>query len=145
MTTTDHDPQVLLDHQGMEVLHTDECWSLLAGAVVGRLAFVHDGEPQILPVNFAVPHGTHRILVRTFRGSILQEALMERPAAFEADAFDPAARTGWSVLARGLVRVADPERVAGVTLDAWADRIARDEWIELVPEEITGRRIAPHH
>lgn len=128
------------DHQGLEVLSADECWARLGARPVGRIAFVDAGEPMILPVNHAVTG--RRIVFRTARGALLHEALMNRPVAFEVDGFEEATRTGWSVLVRGQARLADD--VAGLDdlgLSPWADAIDRDDWVQIVAEEVTGRRI----
>ena len=135
----EHDTTVR-DHQGLEVLPIEECWARIAGEVVGRLAFVQAGEPVVLPVNHAVRG--HRIVLRTAHGSILDEALDERPVAFEVDGFDIGAREGWSVLVRGVAHVLDDDAV-DPSLDAWADTIERDVWVEILAEEVTGRRITP--
>jgi nitroimidazol reductase NimA-like FMN-containing flavoprotein (pyridoxamine 5'-phosphate oxidase superfamily) len=130
----------VLDHQGMEVLSPDECWSLLASMPVGRVAYVEAGEPIVLPVNHTVVG--HRVAFRTARGALLHEALMDRSVAFEVDDFDPAQRSGWSVLVRGRAAVADDEdQLEQLGLDAWADSVDRDDWVVILPDEVTGRRI----
>lgn len=129
-----------VDHQGLEVIGIDECWQLLAGTPVGRVAFVDGGEPMVLPVNHAVIG--HRVVFRTFRGSLLHEALMSEPVAFQVDAFDPDERTGWSVVVRGIAEVADdPDELHELGLEPWADAVVRDDWVQIRAEEVTGRRI----
>ena len=133
-----------LDHQGLEVLSPDECWAKIRETPVGRVAFVEAGQPVILPVNHGV-HG-HRIVFRTARGALLHEAVMSKPIAFEVDGFDPDTRAGWSVLARGEADV--PEAVDALDelgLDAWADAVNRDEWVSILVEELSGRRIDRPH
>ncbi|MFP5320213.1 MAG: pyridoxamine 5'-phosphate oxidase family protein [Acidimicrobiia bacterium] len=131
-----------VDHQGLEVLDTDTCWELVAGSPVGRVAFVEDGEPMVLPVNHAVVG--RRVLFRTLRGSLLHEALMREPVAFQVDGFDAAERTGWSVVVRGVADLASTDLdLDQVDLRPWADTVARDDWVEIRAEEVTGRRIAP--
>ena len=134
-------PDISLDHQGMEVLSPEECWELVAAVPVGRIAFVDAGEPVILPVNHAALG--HQVVFRTYRGTILHEALMNRSVAFEVDGFDPETRSGWSVLARGTARVPDDtEPLEALQLDAWADGTSREDWVQVLVAEITGRRIA---
>lgn len=128
-----------LDHQGLEVLDTAECWELLGRTPVGRVAFVEEGELTILPVNHAVVG--HRVVFRTLKGSLLHEALMKEPVAFQVDEFDPATRTGWSVLIRGVADVVEDDDLADVDLHPWADAVGRDDWVQVQAEEITGRRI----
>ena len=131
------------DWSGLEVLPSDVCWGLLAEMPVGRVAFVHAGEPVILTVNFGVDGQS--VVFRTASGSKLDNAIMERPTAFEADAWDADKQRGWSVLVRGIsTEVLDPAEVArlealGVT--PWAQAVPRDTWVRLIPTEITGRRI----
>ena len=128
------------DHQGLEVLATDECWDLIRRTPVGRIAFVESGQPTILPVNHALLG--HRVVIRTAGGALLNEALLNRPVAFEVDGFDAASRSGWSVLVRGLAEPAHADLdVDDLGLDAWADAIARDDVVVLMPEEVSGRRI----
>ena len=138
MGTTDR----LLDHQGLEVLDPDTCWELIAGTPVGRVAFVDRGEPMVLPVNHAV--AGRRVVFRTFPGSLLHEALMREPVAFQVDGFDPAQRTGWSVVVRGVADLASEDLdLDAVDLRPWADTVERDDWVEIRAEEVTGRRIVP--
>jgi len=129
-----------VDHQGLEVLDAEECWELLASIPVGRVAFVQAGEPMVLPVNHAVVG--RRVVFRTRPGSLLHEALMREPVAFQVDDFDPVRRSGWSVLVRGVADLAeDPDALWSTELDAWADSVDRDDWVEIRAEEVTGRRI----
>lgn len=131
-----------LDHQGLEVLDAASCWALAAAAPVGRIAFVEGGEPVVLPVNHAVVG--HRIVFRTFRGSLLHEALLREPVAFQVDGFDPATRSGWSVLVRGVADLVDDLADLGdLDLQPWADSVARDDWVQIRAEEVSGRRIVP--
>lgn len=129
-----------LDHQGLEVISPEECWELLADAPVGRVAFNEAGEPMVLPVNHAVVG--HRIVFRTLRGSLLHEALMAAPVAFQVDGFDAVQRTGWSVLVRGVADLAeDTDELDALELHPWADTVDRDDWVQIRSEEISGRRI----
>lgn len=129
-----------VDHQGLEVLDTEECWRLAAGTPVGRVAFIEAGEPMVLPVNHAIVG--HRVVFRTFRGSLLHEALMNEPVAFQVDGFDPAERTGWSVVVRGTADLAeDPDELDALDLHPWADGVVRNDWVQIRADEVTGRRI----
>lgn len=132
-------PDVIIDHQGMEVLRPEECWKLVAETPVGRIGFTSDGGPMVLPVNHAVV--AHHVVFRTARGALLHEALMTRPVAFEVDGWDAGSRSGWSVVIRGQARAVDEDGFRELDLDAWADSTDRDDWVRIVPEEITGRRI----
>jgi hypothetical protein len=129
-----------IDHQGLQVLTSSECWDLIRRAPVGRVAFLEDGQPTIFPVNHVL-HG-RRIVIRTAKGALLHEALMSRPVAFEVDGFDPDDRTGWSVIVRAVAETLRTDvDLDGLGLTPWADGIARDEAVVLVVEDISGRRI----
>jgi hypothetical protein len=129
-----------IDHQGLQVLTASECWDLIRCTPVGRVAFVEDGQPTILPVNHAL-HG-RRIVIRTAKGALLHTALMGRPVAFEVDGFDPDARTGWSVLVRAVAETLRTDvDLEGLGLTPWADAIARDDAVVLLAEDVSGRRI----
>lgn len=148
MASVVHDPDMdsttrtSLDHQGLAVISPEECWQLLADTPVGRVAFNEAGEPTVLPVNHAVVG--HRVVFRTRRGSLLHEALMAEPVAFQVDDFDAIERTGWSVLVRGVAEVAeDTDELEDLELRPWADRVERNDWVQIRAEEISGRRIVP--
>ena len=72
-----------IDRTGLEVITPDECADLLSTTPVGRLAFVVDGEPVVLPVNFGFVDGA--IVFRTLAGQKFQAALTEQTVAFEVD------------------------------------------------------------
>ena len=99
---TEDGDAVTMDLQGLEVLDHDTCWRLLAEAPIGRVAFVEAGEPSVLPVSHRT-HG-HRVVFRTRAGAKLTAAILAKPVAFEADGWDEATRTGWSVLSRAWPR-----------------------------------------
>lgn len=82
-------------------LSGSESWCLLREAVVGRLAVVVDGEPDIFPVNYLVDHGS--IVFRTAEGTKLA-ASVGAPVAFEVDGYDPSTGEAWSVVVKGTAR-----------------------------------------
>ena len=101
--------QVSKVHQPrLEILTREECFQLLRGAVVGRIAYVADGMATIIPVNFALFDGD--IVFCTANGSTLSWLSMRGRLAFEADESRPADHEGWSVLIRGVAReVTNPD------------------------------------
>lgn len=124
------------------MLTSDESFALLDSVPVGRIAFVADGAIQVFPVTFSV--SATRIVFQSAIGSKLDAAEMARAVAFQADAWDEATRTGWSVLVRGPARiVADPERLAvldDLGLEPWLG--GEDmQWIEIPVADISGRRL----
>lgn len=131
------------DRHGLEVLGADECLELLGSQPVGRLAFLHEGGPMILPVNHVMAAGG--VAFRAADGSKLDTAIMGRPVAFEVDGFDPEGRTGWSVVVQGVAElVEDEDRIAELErrhLHTWSDHAATGSWAQVRGEEISGRRI----
>lgn len=123
-------------------LSEDECLRLLARVHFGRIGFVADGEPTVLPVNFACDGRT--IVFRSTDGSKVAAAVDRPRVAFEVDATDPLYQGGWSVLARGpLELVDDPaeiERLGRLPLRPWWPQ-ARDRWLRIVIETVSGRRL----
>ncbi len=134
------------DWSGQEVLSPEECWRLLGAAPVGRIGFVDDGSPVILPVNVALD--SHAVAFRTAAGSKLSAAIMERAVCVEVDHWDAMAHTGWSVLAKGVARHVvesdDVARLERLPVVPWSRPDLRVEWIRVTVEELSGRRIAPH-
>jgi uncharacterized protein len=124
------------------ILSDVECLQLLARVHFGRVGFVVDGEPIVLPVNYAFDSGT--VLFRSTAGSKLDAAQAGARMAFEIDATDPLYQGGWSVLVRGPAAVVtDPEELArleAVHLRPWWPG-SWDRWIRIVPEVISGRRL----
>lgn len=137
----DHEP--ILDHAGAEVLSPDECVELLRAATVGRVAFVHDGDVVILPVNLGVWHRS--VVFRTQSGSKLDAAIMAEHVSVEVDGVDEAARQGWSVLVRGTAVTVDDEETTDqldqLGVEPWIRPDAPRTWVRVVPDEITGRRV----
>ncbi len=139
------DDEHVYDRLGLIVLSDEECWSLVDGTPIGRVAFVSEGEPQILPVNFVLDG--HQLAFRSTSGSKFTAAAMRRPVAFEVDGWDVHTRSGWSVLIEGtadLVLDADEEaRLEAMGLEPWAVHDRPMEWVKVLPNDISGRRIPP--
>jgi uncharacterized protein len=126
-----------------EILGRTECLNLLALAHVGRVGLVVNGQPQILPVNYALDGDS--VLFRTAEGSVLNEASMTN-VAFEVDRIDDLTQSGWSVLLQGHADDigdaidATSERLRRLTLITWAPG-QRQCWFVIRPHTISGRRL----
>jgi nitroimidazol reductase NimA-like FMN-containing flavoprotein (pyridoxamine 5'-phosphate oxidase superfamily) len=126
----------------VEVLDIDECLRLLGSAQIGRLGFVDDGAPVILPVNYLLDRGT--VLVRTAEGSKLEAAVRGARVAFEVDDFDASKREGWSVLVKGrAAEVWEPSELdhdRDLPLRPWAAG-EKEHFLVVHSSQISGRRI----
>ena len=133
------------DGGGLEVLETEECLRLLATQVIGRLGLPGERFPLILPVNYKLDRGV--IVFRTHAGSALATA-DHTNVAFEVDEIDRKTRSGWSVLVHGLAEAVTEahqtdlvERTQATGVKPWAPG-EHGRWMRLIPQEISGRRIA---
>jgi nitroimidazol reductase NimA-like FMN-containing flavoprotein (pyridoxamine 5'-phosphate oxidase superfamily) len=130
----------------LEELSSTECWELLAGQQVGRLGFVANGQPIILPVNYVVDAGT--LLFRTEEGGKLDAAIRGQRVAFEVDVLHTRDASGWSVLLKGLAdRLEDPaevERASKLELHPWAAG-EKPYFVRITPSSTSGRRIPAGH
>lgn len=130
-------------HAQTEDLPVHECWALLRGVSVGRLAVWVTDHPDIFPVNYAVDHGT--LVFRTGPGTKLAAALRDIPVALEADGVDPETGIAWSVVVKGdSTLINSTEDV----LDSFSLRLFpwhpghKDTFIRISPTSITGRKFS---
>jgi len=116
---------------------------LLARERVGRVAFVDDLGPIVMPVNFVLDR--HMVVFRTDDGTKLDTAVRGSRVAFEIDGTDEAARAGWSVVVRGeaveVTDTAELARLRQLPLYPWAPG-AKTHYVRILPAVLTGRRIS---
>jgi uncharacterized protein len=128
---------------GWQELTKSECFELLSGEHLGRVAVVDDQGPVVFPVNFVLDR--HMVVFRTDEGTKLDAAARGGQIAFEIDGTDEAARTGWSVVVRGeATEVTDPAELARLRklrLSPWAPG-AKSRYVRILPAKLTGRRIS---
>jgi uncharacterized protein len=131
------------DRSGLEILHLGDCFTLLGSVPVGRIGFLAGGEVVILPVNFLVDG--QDVVFRTAQGSKLSSIEVGHYVGFETDSYDPAARTGWSVVISGLAEIVDDEeestRLDELGLTSWGEGAAGLVWVRIRPSLVYGRRI----
>jgi uncharacterized protein len=124
-------------------LTKSQCFELLAGQKLGRLAFVDERGPVVLPVNFVLDN--YMVVIRTDEGAKLDIASHGDRVAFEVDHLDAHEGTGWSVLIRGeAIEVTDgPElaRLSKLPLRSLAPG-SKSHYVRILPAVITGRRIS---
>ncbi|KOG09081.1 MULTISPECIES: helix-turn-helix domain-containing protein [Streptomyces] len=128
----------------MEEIGEAECWELLDGHGVGRVALEGRDGLMVFPVNYQVVDGD--IVFMTAADSSLARASVSGvEVAFEEDHLDEAFSQGWSVLLVGQARSVWEETEVRRIKDAvhsapWAGD-GRDTVVTLSPRRVTGRRI----
>jgi nitroimidazol reductase NimA-like FMN-containing flavoprotein (pyridoxamine 5'-phosphate oxidase superfamily) len=130
--------QELSEDQPIMELTVEECWDLLSGAEIGRLAYRLVDEIHLVPINYTVEDRS--ILFRTAAGNKLLAAELESEVAFEIDWVGE--DSAWSVLARGHLRhldEAEEERLSALREHPWVPSLKYDH-VELTPAVVTGRR-----
>ena len=130
-------------HDGFRELDRQECLRLLGQVSIGRIVYTDQALPAVLPVNFSLDHD-FSVLLRTSGSSRVARALDQAVVAFEADRFDEAAGTGWSVVVMGpAVLVTDPgerERLLRTGPRSWVP-VPDGVFIRIRPELVTGRAV----
>lgn len=128
----------------MGVIDADRCMELIESTPVGRIGFISDGAPLVLPVNFAVDDET--IVFRSLEGQKLAAAAEGQAVCFEVDQWDAETRSGWSVVLRGTAREvtnwAEREQLEAIGLVPWAKDAWRRIWVRIEPSEISGRMLS---
>lgn len=125
-----------------------DCWALLEGAEIGRVAWCGTDGPAIVPVNVTVTDGS--LWLRTAPYSALMEHCRGGRVAVEFDDLDHAHRGGWSVVVSGTAEVIGGDEVPSAVhlLDTWAPG-SRSAYVQIETQQVTGRRLTPprtdHH
>ena len=123
-----------------------ECLRRLAERSAGRLGYIDDSWPTVVPVNYAVMND--HIFIRSLPGAKLAAAERSDIVCLQIDHFDPDARSGWSVLAHGPLEViSDPQTLRAAWTNDPEPWVTADEWhwLRLTPLSLTGREIPARH
>src|SRR4051794_29731150 len=133
----------MFHNEAFRALDREECLRLLAKVPVGRVVYTRHALPAVLPVNFSLDTDTS-VLLRTSPGSDLVRAIDGAVVAFEADEFDAATRSGWSVVVTGRATlVTDPalherlSRTGPSSWMPWQDAVL----VRIDSEVVTGREL----
>ncbi len=133
------------DAAGLEVLSREESLALLASVPVGRVVYTDRALPAILPVNYVVDDDA--VVFRTGAGSKLAAATREAVVAFEADSFDEATKSGWSVTVVGRSRLVEDDReikrLGKLELHTWV-LATRQHFVKIEMSQVSGRRLRPN-
>ena len=135
--------ELATDRAGLEILHLGDCYGLLGSVPVGRIGFIAAGEVVMLPVNFALDG--QDVVFTTGAGSKLSAVEVGQYVGFEADSYDPATRSGWSVVVNGLAEIVDADdetaRLGSRGLSSWGGPPADRVWVRIRQVTVSGRRI----
>ena len=127
----------------IDELSAADCWALLRGTGLGRLATAVDGFADIFPVNYFVHEES--ILFRTAPGSKLVNIALNPCVAFEVDGVDT--RWHWSVVIHGkaqqLLSQSDVIESGVMELVSWSPT-AKHDYVRITPDDVNGRRIDRH-
>jgi nitroimidazol reductase NimA-like FMN-containing flavoprotein (pyridoxamine 5'-phosphate oxidase superfamily) len=130
----------------LDVIAVPECYELLASHEVGRIGVNAEHYPLIIPVNYGMDGRT--VVIRTHPGTTLSAAAHAN-VTFEVDEIDRTTRSGWSVLVRGLAEEVGAEHRADLVSRTHASGVQpwapgeHGNWLRIIPQEVTGRRIVP--
>ena len=123
-------------------LSEERCWSLIAGAGIGRLGVVIGEQPEIFPVNYFADG--HRVVFRSAEGTKLRGIVADRLVVFEVDSVGEL--HNWSVSLKGAAEVMGPayaNRAAEDALPPWHP-VTEYSFVEIRPSSITGRQFEHH-
>ncbi len=126
-----------MEPERMEELTPEACWEVLTEQPVGRLAYVLDGEVNIVPINHAVRD--EQIVFETGQGSKLLAIDEQGTVAYEVDAITE--HESVSVVVRGFATAleGDEAEAAAGGVHPWIEE-DRSEVMAIVPSAVTGRR-----
>jgi nitroimidazol reductase NimA-like FMN-containing flavoprotein (pyridoxamine 5'-phosphate oxidase superfamily) len=109
---------------------------------VGRIGFVVDGRPLILPVNYLADDDS--IVFCTGPGTKLSAIGRGASVVFEVDDSRALEHSGWSVVVKGtaheIIDEGELDELRRGPLHSWATR-SSEHWVRLSIEEVTGRRL----
>ena len=88
---------------GLIELDHAECLQLLAAKSVGRIAYVGDTGPRVLPVNYIL--AGDGVIFRTVPDGEISRHALNSSCAFEIDETDEFFESGWSVVAVGRLQL----------------------------------------
>ncbi|MGQ4388638.1 pyridoxamine 5'-phosphate oxidase family protein [Streptomyces sp. SAS_270] len=130
-------------NDAFRALDRQECLRLLTKVPVGRVVYTRQALPAVLPINFSLDTDSS-VLLCTSPDSNLAHAIDGVVVAFEADEFDAATQSGWSVVVTGRATVVtDPdehERLSQTGPSSWMP-LHDAAFVRIESEMVTGREL----
>jgi nitroimidazol reductase NimA-like FMN-containing flavoprotein (pyridoxamine 5'-phosphate oxidase superfamily) len=128
-----------------DLSHAEALDRLQRHGFVGRIAFIVDGRPMIMPVNYLADRQS--LVFCTGEGTKLSTLRGGATVAFEVDESRPFDHAGWSVVIEGTAsEVTDADELELLRrgpLKPWAVRPTA-HWIRVSFERVSGRQIPAH-
>jgi nitroimidazol reductase NimA-like FMN-containing flavoprotein (pyridoxamine 5'-phosphate oxidase superfamily) len=121
-----------------------ESLELLAAKKVGRIGFLAEQGPVVLPMNYVLA-GDH-IIVRTVAFGVVARSAIDQKVAFEVGDVDDFLEAGWSVLVTGAGTLLSDDQLqqlkSGSSPDPWAEG-PRTLFFSIACDQVSGRRLLP--
>jgi hypothetical protein len=127
----------------LAVLSREQCMRLMATAPVGRIIYTRHAMPAVELVNFIMDTGD--IVIQNAPSGKLLAAISGAVVAFEADDYDAATCSGWSVTAVGHAREVTDPGDAGMLRTTGPHPWAPGDhpyFVRITPGQLTGRRLS---
>ncbi len=124
-------------------MEVEDCWARLRGEYTAVLAFCHEADVHVMPVNLCVRG--EQVWFRAADGAKLRAARAGSRMAVSVSRHDDLDHGGWSVTARGPATVmADgPPDDGSPAVRPWVLEARDGRWIRVVVDTITGRQLLP--
>ena len=131
---------------GGKIIELDraESLELLTAKKVGRIGFLAEQGPVILPMNYVF--ADNHIIVRTVAFGVLARSAIDQKVAFEVDDVDDFLESGWSVLVTGAGTLLSDDQLqqlkSAASPDPWAEG-PRTLFFSIACDQVSGRRLLP--
>lgn len=125
----------------LAALPAAECWRRLAREYTAVVAFCHEDDVHVMPVNIGVRD--HQVWFRTAEGAKLRAARAGARMAVSVQHHVDLDHVGWSLTARGPARVeaTGPTGIGAPSVRPWLLTARDGAWVCITVDAITGRRI----
>ena len=129
---------------GGKILELDraEALDLLTAKKVGRIGFLAEDGPVVLPMNYIL--SDDHIIVRTVAFGVVARSAADQRVAFEVDDVDDFLEVGWSVLVRGAGTLLSDDQLerlkSGAAPEPWAEG-PRTLFFSIACDQVSGRRL----